>query len=205
MHALLVLSTILALPAQAAEFKKFDTSRYSQAVTGCDRLAGHPDDPLKVVPGLERRDMDLEAAIAACRRDVQADPGNPRLVYQLARSLTYAGRIDEGLPLIEQSAAAKYPQSLFVTGYLYLDGAYKAPKEPCRAAALVRESALYGRLAGLVGFPAWSIEGRFKGCPTRQDRTEMLEFLDAAKASKPDFYADLLIDSVRRELLRNSQ
>lgn len=186
--------------ANAAEFKKFDASLYSQTVTECDRHASHPDDPNKVLPGKERVQMDLEAAIDACRTDLAKDPGNPRLLYHLARALTYAGRTAEGLPFIEKSAALKYPQSLFVTGYLYLEGEYGAPKDACRAAALVHESAEYGRLAGQVGFAAWSLAGRFKGCDVRQDPVEMIAFLEAARARKLDYYAGMLVDVLLRQL-----
>lgn len=193
-----------ATAATAAEFKQFDTSTYSQVVTECDRRASHPDDPNKVLPGLERAQMDLPAAIAACRADLAKDPNNPRLLYHLARALTYAGQTLEGLPLIERSAGMKYPQSLFVTGYLYLEGEYGAPKDACRAAALVRESAEYGRLAGQVGFAAWSLAGRFKGCPVPQESAEMIAFLEAARARKLDYYAGLLVDVLLRELRSGS-
>lgn len=190
--------------AGAAEFKKFDASAYSQTVTECDRQASHPDDPNKVLPGKERAQMDLQAAISACRVDLAKDPGNPRLLYHLARALTYAGQTPEGLPLIEKSAALKYPQAIFVTGYLYLEGEYGAPKDACRAAALVHESAQYGRLAGQVGFAAWSLAGRFKGCDVPQDAAEMIAFLEAARKGKLDYYAGLLVDVLLRQLRADS-
>jgi tetratricopeptide (TPR) repeat protein len=163
-------------------------------------MASHPDDPNKVIPGLERAQMDLEAAIVTCRADLAKDSANPRLLYLLARALTYAGRVDEALPYIEKSAAAGYPQSLFVTGYLYLDGAYKAPKNPCRAGELIRESALYGRMAGQVGFTKYVLDGRFKGCAVKQDWDEMAGFLAAAKSTKPEYYTELLIDTLQKDL-----
>ena len=190
--------------ADAAEFKQFDASLYSRAVTECDRHASHPDDPNKVLPGKERAQMDLQAAIAACRIDLAKDPGNPRLLYHLARALTYAGQTPEGLPLIEKSAALKYPQAIFVTGYLYLEGEYGAPKDACRAASLVHESAQYGRLAGQVGFAAWSLAGRFKGCDVPQDAAEMIAFLEAARTRKLDYYAGMLVDVLLRQLRAGS-
>jgi hypothetical protein len=186
--------------ALAAESRSFDPSPYSQAVTDCDRRASHEDDPFKVAPGKERPQIDLPAAITACAADLKKDPGNPRLLYLLARVLTYSGRVGEALPYIEKSAALKYPQSLFVTGYLYLDGAYQAPKNACRAGELIRESAIYGRMAGQVGFPKYVLDGRFKGCAVKQDPAELAGFLAAAKATKPDYYIDLLVDVLQREV-----
>jgi hypothetical protein len=197
------IALVLALacgPALASEAKTFDPAPYSQAVTDCDRRASHDDDPFKVSPGLERPQIDLPAAIRACEADLRKDPGNPRLLYLLARVLTYSGRVGEALPYIEKSAGLKYPQSLFVTGYLYLDGAYQAPKDACRAGELIRESAIYGRLAGQVGFPKYVLDGRFKGCPVRQDTAELAGFLAAAKASKPEYYVDLLVDVLQKEV-----
>ena len=184
----------------ATETKKFDPSPYSQSVTECDRQAAHFDDPFHVGAGIEHDAMDLPRAIAVCQADLQKDAGNPRIIYQLGRSLAYAGRGDEALPLLDKAVALKYPQALFVTGYLYLEGLYKAPKDLCRAGALIRESAIYGRLAGQVGFPAWYLEGRFKGCAVPQERSEMIGFLEAALASKPEFYRALLINDLLRQL-----
>jgi TPR repeat protein len=142
--------------------------------------------------------MDMQGAIEACRKDLEKDPRNPRIAYQLARALTYSGNIKEGLPLIEKTVEQGYPQSLFVTGYLYLTGAYGAPKDDCRAGELMRESAVVGRLAGQVGFPKYYLDGRFKGCAVKQDPAEMIAFLEAAKASKPDYYPALLADELLR-------
>ncbi len=190
----------VATSTPAFEAAVFDPAAHSQAITACDRAAGHPDDPYKVLPGLEQGVIDLPGAIAACRADLAKDANNPRLLYLLARVLAYSGSGAEGLPYIERSAAAGYPQALFVTGYLYLEGLYEAPRDPCRAAALVRESALRGRIAGQVGLPAWHLAGRFAGCDFVADPTEMLRGLEAARQQKPDYYQGLLIDGLTREL-----
>lgn len=185
--------------AAAPASKTFDPAPHSQAVTGCDRLAAHPEDPFKVVPGLDTADVDFAAAIAACRVAVARDAGNPRLVYQLARALTYAGEVKEGLPLVEQAAALKYPQALFVAGYLYLEGFAGAPKDPCRAAELMRESAVYGRRAGVFGFAAFALEGRFNGCASEPDKREIAAFLEAAKSMSGDYYQGLLVTALERQ------
>jgi tetratricopeptide (TPR) repeat protein len=199
-HFFVALLAVFATPVWGADYAAFDPGRYSQAVTACDRLAAHPDDPNHVLPGLESAQMDLPKAIDACRKDLARDPDNPRLRYQLARALTYAGNVSEGLPLLERTVEQNYPQSLFVTGYLYLTGAYAAPTDRCRAGELIRASALAGRLAGQVGFPKYFLDGRFKGCPVKQDTAEMIGFLEAALKSKPDFYALLLAEELLRTL-----
>jgi tetratricopeptide (TPR) repeat protein len=207
MHAQLMAAfavTVLgAAPAgalAAVEFRTFDPAPFSQSVSECDRQASHPEDPFKVLPGLEQREVNLEAAIAACRADLEREPANPRLQYQLGRVLTYAGRVQEALPHLEKSAAANYPQSLFVTGFVYLNGSFGAPQDACRAGELIRESAVYGRLAGLVGFPAWTLEGRFRDCPVKQDGAELEAFLLRARGERLNFYQGLLVDVLLRQV-----
>lgn len=191
---------LLGPVAGAVEFKTFDQGPYSQQVTACDKAAAHPDDPLKVTRGVETREMDLPAAIAACRQDLAQDPNNPRLSYQLARAMTYAGQVKDALPYIEASAAQKYPQALFVTGYLYLSGAYQSPKDICKAADLIYESAIYGRHAGQLGYPVYVLDGTFASCKTPQDRATLRVLVEQAKKSKLDYYPGVLADVLLREL-----
>lgn len=186
--------------AEAVEFRQWDPSPYSQAVTECDLLAAHPDDPNRVAPGVGTRDVKLPAAIAACETELARDPKNPRIAYQLARVLTYSGRVAEAVPHIEGAAATNYPQALFVTGYLYLSGAYQARKDFCRAGELIRESAIWGRLAGQLGYPAYVLAGRFKDCPVRQDRDELIAFVERAQQSRLEFYPSVLAETLLVEL-----
>jgi hypothetical protein len=196
--AIIALAGAAAAPALAA----FEPAAWSQAPTRCDELAAHPDDPLKLAPGVSQRNVDLPAAIAACQAAVAADPANPRLNYQLARVLGYAGRGAEAGPYRERAVAGGYPQALFVVGYITLFGMNEQPRDPCRAADLIRRSALAGRFAGQVAFPHYALQGRFDGCPVPIDRTEMLDFLSsAARMTGGDYYRELLVerltDSVR--------
>lgn len=192
----------LSPKAQAIEWQTFDPSPYSQTVTDCDREAAHPDDPNKVLPGRTSREMNLDTAIRVCRADLAKDPNNPRIGYQLARSLTYAGKVTEALPFIERAAVQKYPQAMFVVGYLYLEGSYASPKNPCRAAQLIRESAIYGRLAGLLGYPSYVLNGRFAGCGLQIDAQELREFVNKAKKSKLEYYPSVLAESLDVRLLQ---
>ncbi len=171
--------------------------------TACDRLAAHPSDPDRVAPGVAQRDIDLPAAIAACEAAVRADPSNPRLNYQLGRVLAYAGRGRESRPFRDAAVAGNYPQALFVVGYITLFGLNDEPQDRCRAADLLRRSALAGRQAGRIAFVHWALEGRFAGCGTPLDRAEMAGFLAAARAgSEGDFFQGLLIDRLEADLAR---
>jgi TPR repeat protein len=198
--ALLCLAAV-AVPAWAADAPlSFDPARHSQAVTDCDRQAGHAEDPYKVGPGVPESKVDLPKAIATCRTDLARDAGNPRLQYQLGRALSYAGQIDEALPLLESAAKLAYPQAQFVLGYLYLDGRLKAPVDRCRALALFRQAATQQRMAAQIGLATWHLDGHFSQCTDPPTTAELLKHLTAARAQKPSFYPELLIGDLERQL-----
>ncbi len=181
---------------------RFDPAKYSQAVTDCDRLASHPEDPYRVSPGFEKAQIDLPRAIEACKAAVRADPRNPRLNYLLGRVLGYSGRGAEGIANRQVAVDADYPQALFVIGYITLFGQNQQPQDTCRGGELIRRSALQERLAGQLGFPRYVLEGRFKECPNlRQDPLEMLAFVKAARAQiGGDYYQTLLADMLEAQL-----
>jgi hypothetical protein len=180
--------------------REFDASPWSREPTDCDRLAAHPADPERVAPGVEPV-ADLAAAIDACRAALVRDPANPRLHYQLARVLTYSGAGGEALPHLERAVAAKYPQALFVTGFVLLDGMAGIAADPCRAGALIHDSAVYGRLAGLIGYPAYVLAGRFDACSGLPREPALLRaMLARARAGKLDYYQGLLVTALEREL-----
>jgi len=201
-----VLAGAFPAPAFAAEpaataVVRFDPSKYSQAVTDCDRLASHSDDPHHVAPGRERPEIDLPKAIEVCRAAVQADPKNPRLNYLYGRVLGYSGRGAEALANRQAAVDADYPQALFVIGYITLFGMNQQPQDTCKAAELLRRSALQERVAGQLGFPRYVLAGMFDACPVRKDRQEMLGFVAAArKQFKGDYYQGLLADMLEEDL-----
>jgi len=201
-----VLAGALAAPALAAgpsgtPVVRFDASKYSQVVTDCDRLASHPEDPHRVAPGRERPEIDLPKAIEVCRAAVQADPKNPRLNYLYGRVLGYSGRGAEGLANRQAAVDADYPQALFVIGYITLFGLNQQPQDTCKAAEMLRRSALQERVAGQLGFPRYVLAGMFDACPVRKDRQEMLGFVAAArKQFKGDYYQGLLADMLEEDL-----
>ncbi len=190
---------------QLSDIVTYERAAFSRDVTACDELAGHPDDPEKVVPGVSRAQMDKPAAIAACTDAVAADPDNPRLNYQLARAYAYADRHAEGDTYRIKAIESGYPQSLFVFGYIRVTGWDGDAPDPCLGGELIRRSAHAGRFAGLVGFPHYALEGAFEGCASPVlDADEMHGFLDAATtAAGGDFYKSILISQLRGRLQDN--
>lgn len=171
--------------------------------TECDRLAGHPSDPDKIVDGVSQSQVLgwPNAAIHACQQAVAAEPGNARVRYQLGRVLFYTGRHADALPHLEASAAARHRQAQFVLGLFYTDGV-KGVLEPdaCRALALWRDAAERGHFAARVALSRDYLRGAYEGCESRPSKTEVAEYLDSAAKDARDYYQRLLI-SWAQELL----
>ncbi len=180
------------------DLETYSRDDWSRAITECDRLAGHPNDPESVTDGIEQEDMNFDAAIAACLRDLENDPDNPRLNYQLARAYGYAGRHEEGQRYRDAALHAGYPQSLFVVGYIRVTGWDGRGTDPCYGGELIRRSAHAGRFAGLVGFPHYALTGAFDDCDTWPvvDRDEMLGFLETAVDKADGYYQVILVEQL---------
>jgi tetratricopeptide (TPR) repeat protein len=86
---------LLATPAKA------DT-----VITECDRLAAHPEDPQKVTPGINQKDIDYPKAIAACEQALVVNPNDPRARYQLARVLFYTNQNERAVAEMKRAADA---------------------------------------------------------------------------------------------------
>jgi tetratricopeptide (TPR) repeat protein len=133
------------------------------AVTECDRLAGHADDPDRVVPGVSRADMDRKAAERACREAVAENPGHARSHYQLGRVLYYDGRAEEALEHLRVSAEAGYRQSLFVLGYIQTIED-QVPIDYCAALELWQRSAALDHPWTGIFMVKEYLEGHFDEC-----------------------------------------
>lgn len=195
----LALTAMGASAAHAIDLPKFDPSKYSQKVTGCDLLAGHPNDPHKNVVGLEKRDMDLPAAIAACKVAVERDPTNPRLNYQLGRVLGYSGKGDQAYKYREVALAAGYPQAVMVYGFMHLNGQNFAKVDKCLSGELHQRAARDGLAP--ERFVWWVLEGAFDGCPgVKVDYQELLKYLDEVDKKTGDAYVHSINDNMRKRI-----
>ena len=195
----LVVCGLLFFVESSAETFQWDATQYSQEVTPCDLAAAHGSDPDAVAPGVAQDEMDFAKAIEACEAAVAADSGNPRLRYQLARVYTYSGQAEKAEPHMEAAASADYPQALFVSGYMQFLGLYNNPKDVCKAGALLRRSAQYGRLAAQVGLARYALDGAFEDCDLRVDPREIKVFLAAAASSTSNYYQSMLIGLLQKE------
>lgn len=96
----------------------------SNNASECDILAADPDDPQKIADGVLVEDMDTDKAIKTCLTELEENPDNERLQFQLGRALMAAGHSKEAFPLLEKSAEKDYPAALGYMGHLQeTDGA----------------------------------------------------------------------------------
>jgi uncharacterized protein YhfF len=197
--ALLAVAALLAAtsPAAAADAAAAPASSPATATPNeCDRLAAHPEDPMRIAPGVEREKIDLPVAIAACERVVAADPGNARARYQLARILFYANQNARAVEEMRRSADGGYAQAQFVFGTFITRSRPGAPTDPCLAESYWRRSAAGGRQAARVQYLRFTQQGRFAACRDVAPEEERLGMLEAAVSAARDFYETLLVEDL---------
>ena len=182
-----------------SEIKAYQRDDYKREVTRCDELAGHPNDPERVTDGVTQELMNKPAAISACLKAVKNDPDNPRLNYQLARAYGYSGLHEAGAVYRKKALNSGYPQSLFVFGYIRIEGWDGNTPDPCYGGELVRRSAEAGRFAGLVGFPHYVMTGTFENCNAypKVDAAEIMFFLNEAEKKAEDYYQRILVKTLK--------
>lgn len=173
------------------------------APTECDRLAGHPSDPDKVLDGVSSALVRgwNDAAVWSCRQAVAAEPGNARVRYNLGRALFYRGDQAEALGHLAAASDAGHRQAQFVLGLMYTDGVAEIlPADACRALELWAEAAGRGHFAARVALGRDLARGSYAGCETRPSATEVDGWLAAAAAETRDYYQGLLIAWTREQL-----
>lgn len=173
----------------------------AQMVTDCDRLAAHPEDPDRITEGVPTSAVDQDTAIAACQADLEADPGNARLTYQLARVYFYNGRTADAVATMEKSAEGGHRQAQFVMGALISNKRPDTSGDMCEAELWWAKSAKAGRLAAQVSYVRHTTKGLFDGCTRHATLDEMTAFLDNVRNNGGgDYYLRLLIVDLTEDL-----
>ena len=150
------------------------------APTACDVAAAHPDDPDKVLPGLERKDIDLKQAEAICA-DVLSDlPDHARTNYLLGRVLFYQDRKDEALPFLERAEEAGYRQSIFVLGYIDVVDAIEGA-DHCRGLARLRRAASLDHPWSGYHIVNGTLDGKFGECASPPEIGELYRAMELAR------------------------
>jgi TPR repeat protein len=105
----------------------------------CDKYAAEQDNNAHV-PGVEFDQIKVEIAIPACQSAVAAQPGNARLMHNLARSLDKAGRYEDAVWWYSKAADLGWAWSQNNLGVLYLYGR-GTPMNFAKGVALIRAAA----------------------------------------------------------------
>ena len=177
----------------------FDLAQAAPAVTGCDRLAANPPDPDRVTVGVPRSEVDIPAAIAACRLAIEAQPRVARFSYQLGRVLFYDQQVDSALEAFGRAIDQDYRQAKFLVGLIMTRGYDGVPNDICRVEQLWRAAAHQNHSNAQVSYVDFALQGRFDRCPERATAGQMEMFLNSA-ADQLGYIGGLLIANLRRDL-----
>ncbi len=85
----------------------------------CDRLAGQPDDEAGVGDGVPYHLIQVEEALSACRRALEAYPGTARFEHQLARALHRKDAFSEAITHVRSAAQKSYAAAINNLGIMY--------------------------------------------------------------------------------------
>ena len=173
----LTMAALLAAASLAPEAR-------AATINDCDRIASHPADPDKVLPGFERKDIDLPKAEAICRADLAAEPRSARTTFHLGRVLYYQKKTADSISFLERAAAMGYRQAMFVLGFVLFDGS-QVPKDDCRTLDLWQKSlALQHPWTGAYLVDAY-LDGRFDQCGFKLTDAQMQRYVELTTSKIP--------------------
>jgi TPR repeat protein len=168
-------------------------------VDDCDRIASHPSDPDKVLPGFKGSEIDLPKAEAVCRAVLAADDRRARAHFLLGRVLFYQKKTPAALLELERAASMGYRQAMFVLGFVLYEGT-QAPKDDCRAARLWQQSiALEHPWTGFYLTNGY-LDGRFKACGLKLSDDDLERFYRLAVNRIPYGESDGRLEMLTRKM-----
>lgn len=128
-------------PDKVSPMEKVKTGRLAPE-TECDRLAGHPDDPLRLssVKGVTSNQISLPDTKIACKKAVETYPDEPRLMFQYGRALHKSKNYDDAVQWYKKAADLGNAQALYNIAWFYDRG--RGVKKDAQEAARWMESAL---------------------------------------------------------------
>ena len=113
------------------------------SVNDCDRLAAEPLDVQAVTEGVLPNEIDVPAALKACRKAVDAYPDVARFKYQFARALYADGQFDEAISNLRSAYEQGHVRAGELLGRIYQLGLLGKP-DPAKAVPLFEAGAKKG-------------------------------------------------------------
>ena len=129
----------------------------------CDLLAAEMDNNVGV-RGVEFDSIDIARSIPACRSAVAADPDNPRLIHELARSLDKAGQYEEAVSWYRKAASLGFAWSQNNLGVMYLAG-HGVPIDLEKATEMLRDAVEQNNEQAIVNYTKTDYSSLFEGVP----------------------------------------
>lgn len=90
--------------------------------TRCDMVAGDPDDPMRLSPGIQWGLINIRLAIRTCLVELARDPGNRRLTYQVGRILDMLQLYTWAESFYRDAARLGYSAGYANLAYLHMTG-----------------------------------------------------------------------------------
>ncbi|WP_181705476.1 caspase family protein [Chthonobacter rhizosphaerae] len=111
--------------------------------TPCDLVAGDPDDPQRLSPGIRWGLVNLRVASRVCIGDLAKAPDNPRLLFQVGRLLDMGKRYEWAEAFYREAAARGYSAAFANLAYMSMTGRGR-PVDMAAALPFLRKGAELG-------------------------------------------------------------
>lgn len=167
--------------------------------TACDRMAASRYDRTRLAPPVARADMDVPKVIAQCEADLKANPGDPRILFQLGRVYGYAGDAGKTRATREAAAAAGNHNAVFLLGFLDWNAA-KDDAARCTAARTMKLAADRGNYSAQLTYASFWLEGRFEMCADAASKAEVTGYVRAARPAVDGFFETRFADHLQSEI-----
>ena len=165
----------------------------------CDRRAANPPDPDRITIGIERKDIDLPKAIAACKAAVAAHPDVARFSYQLGRVLFYDNQVAPALVSFQRAADLDYRQAKFMMGMLMTRKYDGVSQDDCKVVQYWVAASEQHHANAEVSLVRDTLHGRFRNCPGVPTKEKMRAYLKDAKP-QVDYLGGFLVEDLQVQL-----
>jgi TPR repeat protein len=140
----------LSMAAGLAIIPVFASADDTRLSTACDLAAASPADRSRPagIAGITLDKIEAKVAIPACEAALAAEPGNPRLLFQMGRTFSSIKDYEKARAFYEKAAGLGYASAQTSLGVLYENGRGGLPKDDREAARLYKLAAEQGEGSG---------------------------------------------------------
>lgn len=147
-RAIISTAAVPSMPAKPKEPALPAPAIYS-GVHDCDRLAAQKYDEQAVAPGVEYKDLDAQAIIAACEAAIRQWPETPRFYAQITRGYHKAGELKKAFEAAIKGSELGNAQATAFVAIFYKSGFY-VRKDPAASLRWFVKASQQGNVAAMV-------------------------------------------------------